>query len=122
MSGGILEGGAQQAPPAGSEQPPTFPYVRRIAHKRLGALLRMTLSATDFYDLTLEEGRTLSRAMTALAHDWRLNDQIFLSPIACDREFFAAVREAGVFVETPQGERQLSWDDVREVAERLAVE
>lgn len=106
----------------GAQAPLVFPLVRRIAHKRLGPLLRMMLSEALYYDLTLEEGRTLSRAMTALAHDWRLNDQIFLSPIACDREFFAAVREQGVFVETPQGEHSLSWEDIRELAERLAVE
>jgi hypothetical protein len=100
----------------------TYPLVKRVSHRLLGDVLRMTLSEQLSYDLTLEEGRTLSRAFTALAHDWRLNDLVYLSPIAMDSDFSAAVTHDGLTVETANGAHHLSWDDVTELAERLAVE
>ena len=100
----------------------TYPLVKRVSHRLLGDTLRMTLSEQLSYDLTLEEGRTLSRAFTALAHDWRLNDLVYLSPIAMDGDFSAAVTHDGLTVETANGTHHLSWDDVTELAERLAVE
>lgn len=100
-----------------------YPFVRRVSHRLLGDMLRMTLSETLRYDLTLEEGRTLSRAFTAVAHDWRRTDFLYLSPVGMDGDFSAAVHADGVDVDTCGDERhRLSWDDVRELAERLAVE
>lgn len=100
----------------------TYPLVKRVSHRMLGEMLRMMLSEQSFYDLTLEEGRTLSRAFTALAHDWQRNDNVYLSPIAMDGDFSAAVTQAGLDVETAGGRHHLSWEDVTELAERLAVE
>ncbi len=100
----------------------TYPLVKRVPHRMLGDMLRMMLSEELFYDLTLEEGRTLSRAFTALAHDWRRNDTVYMSPIAMDGDFSAAVSEQGLDVETANGGHHLNWDDVTELAERLAVE
>jgi len=88
----------------------------------LGQLLRMMLSEQIVLDLTLEEGRTLSRAFTAVAHDWRRTDRIYLSPLGSDAEFSAAVTPHGLDVETTDGRHHLTWDDVTELAERLAVE
>jgi hypothetical protein len=82
----------------------------------------MMLSELAAFDLTLEEGRTLSRAFTAVAHDWRRTDSIYLSPVGGDHEFSAAVREDGLHVETANGGQHLNWGDVTELAERLAVE
>jgi hypothetical protein len=100
----------------------TYPLVKRVSNRMLGEMLRMMLSERLFFDLTLEEGRTLSRAFTALAYDWRRNDHIYLSPVGSDDEFSAAVTQAGLDVETADGGHHLSWDDVTELAERLAVE
>lgn len=100
----------------------TYPLVKRVSHRMLGDMLRMMLSERLFYDLTLEEGRTLSRAFTALAHDWRRNDLVYLSPIASNGEFSAAVAQEGLTVATADGGHHLSWEDVTELAERLAVE
>lgn len=100
----------------------SYPLVKRVSHRMLGDMLRMMLSKAVHYDLTLEEGRTLSRAFTALAHDWRRNDTVYLSPIASDNDFSAAVTQQGLDVETLGGGHHLSWDDVTELAERLAVE
>lgn len=100
----------------------TYPLVKRVSHRMLGDMLRMMLSERLFFDLTLEEGRTLSRAFTALAHDWRRNDLVYLSPLGSDAEFSAAVTQDGLDVETADGAHHLSWDDVTELAERLAVE
>jgi hypothetical protein len=88
----------------------------------LGDMLRMMLSDRVHFDLTLEEGRTLSRAFTAVAHDWRRTDSIYLSPVGADNEFSAAVTQDGLRVETASGGHVLNWDDVTELAERLAVE
>lgn len=100
----------------------SYPLVKRVSHRMLGEMLRMMLSERLFYDLTLEEGRTLSRAFTALAHDWRRNDLVYLSPVGSDGEFSAAVTQEGLTVETAEGGHRLSWDDVTELAERLAAE
>jgi hypothetical protein len=99
-----------------------YPLVKRMSHRRLGEMLRMMLSDQVYFDLTLEEGRTLSRAFTAVAFDWRRTDFIYLSPVGADLEFSAAVTQDGVHVETADGGRHLNWDDVTELAERLAVE
>ncbi|MFG1229026.1 hypothetical protein V5F63_25415 [Xanthobacter autotrophicus DSM 597] len=100
-----------------------YPLVRRVSHRLLGDMLRMTLSEALHYDLTLEEGRTLSRAFTAVAHDWRRTDFLYLSPVGMDGDFSATVHAEGVDVDTGGDARhRLSWDDVRELAERLAVE
>jgi hypothetical protein len=88
----------------------------------LGHMLRMMLNEQISFDLTLEEGRTLSRAFTAVAFDWRRTDLIYLSPIGADEEFSAKVTQDGVEVETTDGGHFLNWDDVTELAERLAVE
>jgi hypothetical protein len=45
-----------------------------------------------------------------------------LSPIGSDGEFSAAVVQDGLNVETADGGHHLSWSDVTELAERLAVE
>ncbi len=100
----------------------TYPLVKRVSHRMLGDMLRMMLSEQLFLDLTLEEGRTLSRAFTAVAHDWRRTDQIYLSPLGDDYEFSAAVTQEGLHVETTEGDHHLNWNDVTELAERLAVE
>jgi hypothetical protein len=100
----------------------TYPRVKRVSHRRLGEMLRMMLNERQFFDLTLEEGRTLSRAFTAVAHDWRRTDLVYLSPLGSDVEFSAAVTQAGLHVETTDGNHYLNWDEVTELAERLAVE
>lgn len=100
----------------------SYPCVKRVPHRLLGDMLRMMLSAEAAFDLTLEEGRTLSRAFTAVAHDYRRTDFLYLSPVGSDGEFSAAVTADGVDVEVAGGRHHLSWDDVRELAERLAVE
>jgi hypothetical protein len=58
----------------------------------------MMLSERRFFDLTLEEGRTLSRTFTAVAHDWRRTDLGYLSPVGSDAEFSAAVTRQGLNV------------------------
>jgi hypothetical protein len=100
----------------------TYPLVKRVSHRMLGEILRMMLSERQFFDLTLEEGRTLSRAFTAVAHDWRRTDLVYLSPVGSDAEFSAAVTQLGLYVDTTDGGHHLNWDDVTELAERLAVE
>jgi hypothetical protein len=100
----------------------SYPLVKRVPHRLLGEMLRMMLTEQVYFDLTLEEGRTLSRNFTALAYDWRRADFIYLSPVGGDVEFSATVSRDGVHVQTANGRHHLNWDDVTELAERLAVE
>lgn len=100
----------------------SYPLVKRVSHRMLGEMLRMMLSERLYFDLTPEEGRTLSRAFTAVAHDWRRTDFVYLSPVGSDDEFSAEVTQEGLHVKAPGGSRYLNWDDVTELAERLAVE
>lgn len=100
----------------------TYPLVKRVSHRMLGEMLRMMLSERLYFDLTLEEGRTLSRAFTAVAYDWRRTDLVYLSPVGSDDEFSAAVTQDGLHVATAGERHDLNWDDVTELAERLAVE
>ncbi|OAI25845.1 hypothetical protein A1351_15925 [Methylosinus sp. R-45379] len=100
----------------------SYPLVKRVSNRLFGDMLRMMLSERVYFDLTLEEGRTLSRNFTALAYDWRRADIIYLSPVGGDVEFSATVGQDGVLVETVEGRHLLTWDDVSELAERLAVE
>ena len=65
----------------------SYPLVKRVSHRMLGEMLRMMLNELVYFDLTLEEGRTLSRAFTAVAYDWRRTDFIYLSPLGGDDEF-----------------------------------
>ena len=62
----------------------SYPLVKRVSHRLLGEMLRMMLNELVYFDLTLEEGRTLSRAFTAVAYDWRRTDFIYLSPLGAD--------------------------------------
>ncbi len=100
----------------------SYPLVKRVSHRMLGEMLRMMLSEGLYFDLTLEEGRTLSRAFTAVAHDWRRTGLVYLSPVGSDDEFSAEVTQHGLDVGTADGGHHLNWDDVTELAERLAVE
>ena len=102
--------------------PMNYPCVKRVSNRMLGEMLRMMLSDSVHFDLTFEEGRTLSRAFTAVAFDWRRTDSIYLSPVGCDDEFSAAVTQDGLNVDTARGAQHLNWDNVTELAERLAVE
>lgn len=99
----------------------TYPLVKRASHRMLGEMLRMMLTEKVYFDLTLDEARTLSRNFTAVAHDWRRAELLYLSPVGGDAEFSAAVTQDGVHVETAEGAIHLDWDDVTELAERLAV-
>ena len=98
----------------------SYPLVKRVSHRMLGEMLRMMLNERVYFDLTLEEGRTLSRNFTAVAYDWRRTDFMYLSPLGGDDEFSAASRKTAFMWKRPTT-RHLNWDDVTELAERLAV-
>ena len=50
----------------------SYPLVKRVSHRTLSEILRMMLSELAYFDLPLEEGRTLARAFTAVAYNWRV--------------------------------------------------
>jgi hypothetical protein len=99
----------------------SYPRVERVSHRMLREMLRMTLSEGLSLDLTPQEAQTLSRALAAVARDWRRTDVVYLSPIASDGDFSAAVGAEGLDVEMVEGPHRLDWIDVAELAARLAA-
>jgi hypothetical protein len=83
---------------------------------------RMTIAPGLSFDLTPEEARTLTRALTAVTRDNEVVTDIYLSPIASDGDFSAKVAGEGLEIAGNGAMLRLSWQDVALFAERLAVE
>ncbi|SFK60811.1 hypothetical protein [Methylocapsa palsarum] len=93
-----------------------------IRHRALGDMLRMNLAPGLSFDLTLEEARTLSRALAAVSRDRGAADELYLSPLASDHDLSARPTDAGVQITAASGVCNLSWPAVASLAERLAIE
>jgi hypothetical protein len=96
--------------------------VRAFNHRGLGAMLRLTLADGHSFDLTFEEARTLSRAMKAVAEGKSTVDEIYMSPIASDRDFSAKVTADGLALEALTPPLHLAWPEVATLAAALAVQ
>lgn len=94
--------------------------VAQIEHRALGAMLRLTLADGASFDLTHQEARTLARAMKAVVDGKGRVDEIYMSPIASDRDFSAKVTAGGLLLEQHVPPRCLTWTEVASVAAALA--
>lgn len=94
--------------------------VAPISHRALGAMLRLTISDGLFFDLTHEEARTLARAMKAVCEGKSPVDEIYMSPIASDRDFSAKVGPEGLLLAATEPPLRLSWSEVAVIATALA--
>jgi hypothetical protein len=93
-----------------------------VTHRALGAMLRLTLADGVAFDLTHEEARTLSRAMTAVAEKKSTVDEIYMSPIASDRDFSAKVMPDGLVLEAFTPPIRLAWPEVSTLAAALSAQ
>ncbi len=87
-----------------------------IHHKMLGRMIRLTLPGGAVLDLMVAEASSLSRALLAVAEGRSRENQIYLSPMASDGEFFATVAETGMTV----GDYLMPWAQVVELGNALA--
>lgn len=93
-----------------------------VTHRALGAMLRLTVVEGHSFDLTFEEARTLSRAMKAVAEGKSTVDEIYMSPIASDRDFSAKVTPEGLVLEAFDPPLTLAWPEVGALAAALAAQ
>lgn len=96
--------------------------VSSFTHRGLGAMLRLTVADGLSFDLTHEEARTLSRAMMAVAAGKSTVDEIYMSPIASDRDFSAKVTAEGLALEAITPPLRLAWPEVATLAAALAAQ
>ncbi len=96
--------------------------VASFTHRGLGAMLRLSLAEGVSFDLTLEEARTLARAMKAVSERKSTVDEIYMSPIASDRDFSAKVDTDGLTLEAVSPPLRLAWPEVGTIAAALATQ
>lgn len=94
--------------------------VAPITHRGLGAMLRLSIDDGLSFDLTHEEARTLARAMKAVTEGKSKVADIYMSPIACDRDFSAKVTPDGLALEAREPPLHLGWPEVGAIAAALA--
>jgi len=94
--------------------------VTLVTHRALGAMLHVTVADVLSFDLTPEEARTLARALAAVRDGNSSVDEIYMSPIASDRDFSAKVTPDGLLLQGPEPPLRLEWPEVGEIAAALA--
>ena len=99
----------------------TVPFtVERTLHRALGPLVRLTIADDTDLAFTAEEAATVSRALRAVRDGRSAEREIFLSPIASDRDFQAVVGTDGIEVAAGRHTLALAWEDVERLAAALA--
>jgi hypothetical protein len=83
-------------------------------------MLRLTVAEGLSFDLTLEEARTLARALAAVRNGNSNVDEIYMSPIASDGDFSAKVTPDGLLLDARKPPLRLAWPEVSEIAGALA--
>jgi hypothetical protein len=89
-------------------------------HRGLGPMIRLTLGEGPSFDLTPLEARTLSRALAAVRAGKSKVDEVYMSPIASDHDFFAKVASDGLVLEAFSPAIKLGWEAVGGIAGLLA--
>jgi hypothetical protein len=89
-------------------------------HRGLGAMIRLILGDGPSFDLTPLEARTLSRALAAVSSGKSKVDEVYMSPIASDHDFFAKVVGDGLLLEAFSPAIKLGWEEVGKIAHLLA--
>jgi len=78
--------------------------------------------AEDFVlKLKPAEASSLSFALVAVRDGVSPEREIYMSPIASDAAFIAAVHDTGVSITLPDGKLELDWIGVGALAESLAI-
>ena len=94
-----------------------------VAHGQFGELVLLAIDNQPLRRLTREESLVLGRALAAVAAGASAEERIYMSPIASDQDFDAAVEREGVVLTADSGETAwFDWSAVVDLAERLARE
>lgn len=83
-------------------------------------MVRLTVADGRSFDLTLDEARTVSRALAAVRDGKSSVDEIYMSPIANDAEFSAKVTPDGVLLQGSEPPLPIQWAEVGAIAASLA--
>ena len=91
-------------------------------HQAFGRLLTLSVAGQPPRRFTAEEATIVARALAAVAAALSAERQIYMSPIASDREFSANVETGGVVI-TLDGcaDVALDWSETAELARELAA-
>ncbi len=89
-------------------------------HRSFVVLASLRLPGHPLRRFTKEEAAILSRALDAVATGDRVQQQIYMSPIASDHDFDARVEHSGILVSSEgQADVELDWREARALAEQL---
>ncbi len=89
-------------------------------HKAFGALGTLTVTGQPPRRFTQQEALIVSRALDAVATGASLEREIFMSPIASDVDFEAAVGAEGIVISAPRRPpAPLDWTQTRALANAL---
>jgi hypothetical protein len=94
-----------------------------VAHRHFGGLVTLAVDNQPLRRLTREESMVLGRVLAATAAGASVEERIYMSPIASDQDFDAAVEREGIVLTSDCGEKaRLDWSAVVDLAGRLARE
>ncbi|MFA6014410.1 MAG: hypothetical protein WC742_05035 [Gallionellaceae bacterium] len=95
--------------------------VASFRHRALGKLIQVRFAEDFALRLTPAEASSLSFALVAVRDGVSPEREIYMSPIASDAAFIAAVHDTGVNITLPNGKLELDWIGVGTLAESLAI-
>lgn len=97
--------------------------VSMVAHRAFGGLVTLAVDNQPLRRLTREESLVLGRALAATVAGASVEKRIYMSPIASDQDFDAAVEREGIVLTSDSGEKaRFDWSAVVDLAGRLTQE
>jgi hypothetical protein len=94
-----------------------------VAHRHFGGLVTLAVDNQPLRRLTREESMVLGRALAATVAGASAEERIYMSPIASDQDFDAAVEREGIVLTSGSGEKaRFDWSAVVDLAECLTQE
>lgn len=90
-------------------------------HRALGKLIQVCFAEDFALRLTPAEASSLSFALVAVRDGVSPEREIYMSPIASDAAFIAAVHDIGVSITLPNSKLELDWLGVGALAKSLAT-
>jgi len=90
-------------------------------HSAFGRLLTLSVAGQPPRRFTEQEASIVARALAAVVAGRSAEEQIYMSPIASDREFSASVEKGGVVVRLEGcADVALDWAETLELAREMA--
>lgn len=89
-------------------------------HRGLGDMIRLHLGDKLIFNLTPQEARTLARALAAVRAGKSKVEDVYMSPIASDYDFFAKVMSNGLELDCTPKIDPLGWEEVTKIHRLLS--